>query len=90
MDFKYKLGQAVRVRPDLQDGGVEYYMFSGPEANKKTECATWDMCELAGKIVHISQHSGSLYRVKEDTNDWNWSDEMFDGSVGVTNFISLL
>ena len=90
MNFKYELGQAVMVRPDLQDGGVQYYMFSGPGANKTTECATWDMCKLAGEIVHISQHSGSLYRVKEDPNDWNWSDEMFTGSVGVMNFISLL
>lgn len=90
MDFRYKVGQAVRVRSDLQDGGKEYFMRSGPLANKTTECATWDMCEFAGKIVHISAHTGLTYKVKEDPYGWSWSDEMFVGPVGGVNFTSLL
>lgn len=91
MDFKYKVGQAVRVRFDLQDGGKEYFMRSGPAANKEIECATWDMCGFAGKIVHISAHTGSVYRVKEDPENWRWSDDMFFGpAADGTSFTSLL
>lgn len=89
MDYKYKPGDAVRVRADLKYN-TDYYMRSGPKANTAL-IAVSNMVDLAGKIVHISKYSPSReYRVKEDSEMWRWTDEMFEDSTSGIIFQSLL
>lgn len=89
MDYKYKPGDAVRVRSDLKYN-TDYYMRSGPKANTAL-IAVDNMVNLAGKIVHISEYSsGGQYRVKEDSERWRWTDEMFEDSTSGIIFQSLL
>ena len=89
MDYKYKSGDAVRVRADLKYN-TDYYMRSGP--NKDTALiAVGNMVDLAGKIVHISEYTANgEYRVEEDGESWRWTDEMFEDSTNGIVFQSLL
>lgn len=91
MDFRYKPGDAVRVRSDLKYG-ADYWMRSGPKENDSALIAVDNMINFAGKTVHISEYSQSdEYRIKEDGERWRWTDEMFDGlATDIMNFQSLL
>lgn len=89
MDYKYKPGDAVRVRADLKYN-TDYYMRSGPNKDAAL-IAVSNMVNLAGKIVHITDYSASgQYRVEEDSERWRWTDEMFEGSTRGIIFQSLL
>ena len=65
--MKYKIGDKVLVRPDLEEGktyGVEVVMSS--------------MLFFRGKIVTIKHvDHPNCYRIKEDPDQWHWTDEMF-------------
>ena len=65
--MKYKIGDKVLVRPDLEEGktyGDEVVMS--------------DMLYLKGKIVTIEHvDHPNHYRIKEDPDQWHWTDEMF-------------
>lgn len=63
--MKYKVGDKVRVREDL-----EMYKDYGIYPNKK-------MVELKGKVVEIENVYSYFYSIKEDT--YYWTDEMFSG-----------
>ena len=67
--MKYQVGDKVLVRPDLEEGkkyGDEVVMF--------------DMLYLKGKIVTIEHvDHPNCYRIKEDPDQWHWTDEMFIG-----------
>ena len=68
--MKYKVGDKVRVREDLETDnwyGKEIFV-SG---------MTW----LKGKIVTISKVLYDKYEIEEDNKIWNWTDEMFSGKV---------
>lgn len=89
MDYKYKPGDAVRVRFDLKYN-TDYYMRSGPKANTAL-IAVINMVDLAGKIVHISEYSArGEYLLEEDSERWRWTDEMFEDSTNGISFQSLL
>lgn len=66
--MKYQVGDKVLVRSDLEEGkkyGDEVVMS--------------DMLFFRGKIVtieHVYHPYG--YRIKEDPDQWHWTDEMFD------------
>ena len=62
--MKYKVGQKVRVRNDLEVGKIYGTYFNE------------DMAKLIGKEVTISNVDGCYYNIKED--GWNWTDEMFE------------
>lgn len=66
--MKYKIGDKVLVRPDLEEGkkyGDEVVMS--------------DMLFFRGKIVTIEHvDHPCCYRIKEDPDQWHWTDEMFD------------
>ena len=76
--MKYKVGDKVRVRPDLKQG--KYY---GNEGENPEVYTTYDMAQLAGQVVTISEHpsSATRYRVEEDYGEWSWVDGMFAGLV---------
>ena len=74
MVYKYKLGDKVRVRPDLHESG-RYKMVSGampgydPGVNDT-------MCRYAGKIATISGYC--ITYALEGFGGWSWSDEMLE------------
>ena len=65
--MKYKIGDKVLVRLDLEEGkkyGDEVVMS--------------DMLFFRGKIVTIEHvDHPNCYRIKEDPDQWHWTDEMF-------------
>lgn len=66
--MKYKIGDKVLVRSDLEEG-------------KKygNEVVMSDMLFFKGKIVTIEHvDHPDCYRIKEDPDQWHWTDEMFD------------
>ena len=65
--MKYKIGDKVLVRPDLEE-------------NKTygNEVVISDMLYFKGKIVTIEHVDyPNHYRIKEDPDEWFWTDEMF-------------
>lgn len=68
--MKYKIGDKVLVRLDLEEGkkyGDEVVMS--------------DMLSFRGKIVTIEHvDHPNYYRIKEDPDQWYWTDEMFSGN----------
>jgi hypothetical protein len=80
MDYRYKIGEAVLVRDNLEYGAF-YNMMSGPYPNNNTNIATLGMSELHGQLVHIKAYtSAGQYLVKE-TGSSRWTDGMFSGSA---------
>lgn len=92
MDYKYQPGQAVIVRSDLKNDCTRYYMESGPKSGDANIDVTLTMIEdYSGDIVHIARcTSGGFYKIKEDNEEWIWTDEMFVGPVMGLKFCSLL
>ena len=65
--MKYKIGDKVLVRPDLEEGKIY-----------GDEVVMSDMLFFRGKIVTIEQiYHPYCYRIKEDPDQWHWTDEMF-------------
>lgn len=77
MDYKYKVGDAVIIRGDLNNR-TPYYMHSGPYANTEWMDATNDMCERRSQICHIKATISGYYRLQEDPNELDWTDDMFE------------
>ena len=73
--MKYKVGDKVRVRKDLKvDKVYKGYVFFVPEMKK-----------YLGKTVTISGFAGNYgYFIEEDDEEWNWTDEMFEGIENIT------
>lgn len=74
MEYKYKVGQKVRIRRDL-DCQESYKMVSGPKPGYDPR-VSFDMCKYAGKITTIL-NCNITYEV-EGCDDWVWSDEMLE------------
>ena len=76
MDYKYKVGDKVRVRKDLT-AGTEYPMQSGiscgfdPGVNEQME-------EYRGQIMTIESCTRGIYVLHEDSDAWSWTDTMFE------------
>ena len=70
--MKYKIGDKVRVREDLEVDR-DYYMESGV-------CDTFveEMAHFRGKVVTICGFRDEEYLVEEDTENWSWTDGMFE------------
>lgn len=68
--MKYKVGDKVRVRKDLE----EYGHYGKYSANR-------NMAELHGSIVEIKKVENEEQRYEIDDNLYYWTDEMFEGSV---------
>lgn len=74
MDYKYKVGDKVRIRRDL--GCQESYkMVSGPKPGYDPGIS-FNMCKYAGKITTILNRD-ITYEV-EGCDNWTWSDEMLE------------
>lgn len=69
--MNYKVGDRVRIRKDLEAGknyGVEHKLYCNSE-----------MASMAGKTLTIGGCNLGYYTLLEDTNEWRWSDKMFEG-----------
>lgn len=66
--MKYKVGDKVRVRSDLQINGSygAYTLVS-------------EMSDYKGSVVAISEVYLTCYCIEEDKGIWKWTDEMFEG-----------
>lgn len=75
MTTLFKVGDCVTVRNDLSLK-ISYHMVFG----RFGVCATYDMCELAGKRVTICsvKDAGDYAYYKINGSPWNWTDEMFE------------
>lgn len=81
MDYKYKVGQKVRIRKDLT-AGAEYPMQSGSRCGLDPGVAE-DMEKYRGRIMTIDYIKG-YYTLFEDDRQWSWSDTMFENAKPLT------
>lgn len=66
--MKYKVGDKVRVRSDLQiNRSYGAYAFVS------------EMSDYKGSVVAISEVYLTCYCIEEDKGIWKWTDEMFEG-----------
>lgn len=65
--MKYKVGDRVRIREDLQPN-VEY----------EGDYFIPDMGDFKGEIATVIKVYGDGYRINEDGGDWKWTDKMFE------------
>lgn len=79
MDYLYKIGEAVWVRDDLEYAAY-YDMTSGPYPEGNSNIVTGKMAELHGRLVHIRNYSAVGQYYVEETNNLQWTDDMFEGS----------
>ena len=73
---KYKVGDKVVVSEDIRDDDSVYYMEHGEDEGMY---ATGDMVELRGRTVTITSADEDGYTIKEDDEEFVWTDEMFSG-----------
>ena len=78
MDYRYKIGEAVWVRDDLEYATF-YDMTSGPYLEGNCNVVTDKMAELHGRLVHIKNYSAVGQYYVEETNNLQWTDDMFAG-----------
>lgn len=79
MDYRYKTGEAVWVRDDLEYAAY-YDMTSGPYPEGNRNIVTDKMAKLHGRLVHIKNYSAVGQYYVEETNNLQWTDDMFEGS----------
>ena len=73
--MKYKVGDKVRVRDD-----IEVYREYKMEDSKELAWITPEMLKFKGEILTITEiNQYGKYSVKEDNELWSWTDEMFSG-----------
>ena len=72
--MKYKVGDKVRVRSDLELHR-DYYMSDLSGA----ACVIRSMIALRGKVVVIEGRDGVFYRITGSV--YNWTDTMFSGKA---------
>ena len=75
MNFKYHVGDFVRIRKDLSRNAHVYNMVSGP-VPFSTNIATSEMVACAGKVFKVSSIRHGQYRLGE--MGYYWVDEMFE------------
>ena len=88
MDYKYKLGDRVRVI-DKFEPGKNHYMSSG-KAILTIGVSLPTRRRLAGKVVTISGYRLDGYTIEESSKDTIWSDDMFVGLANPFTCRSLL
>lgn len=73
--MKYKVGDKVRVRDDLEIG--KWYSMNNCTFS---DYVNSKMITFKGKEVTIlADNCFGMYLIKEDNGEWHWTDEMFSG-----------
>lgn len=78
METKYKIGNVVTVREDLEEY-AEYPMENILEGDNYpfTNNVTLEMMEYLGKEAIITNVSEYGYLINLDDGEWGWTDGMF-------------
>lgn len=76
MEYRYKVGQKVRIRNDLTVG-ERYPMQSGEKYGYDPGVAE-SMEKYRGQIVTIDSYYCGLYLILEDNRGRYWTDTMFE------------
>lgn len=71
--MKHKVGDKVKIRTDLLED-EKCFMEDGI----KCDWVVDDMTSFNGKEVTISHTIDGVYKIKEDPDDYNWTDTMFE------------
>lgn len=75
--MKYKVGDKVRVRQ--WDDMAKEFGFFGCNIDILGRCLfTNSMKKFCGSVVTISASDNSRYLIKEDDQNWYWTDDMFE------------
>lgn len=74
--YRYKNGEEVVVRPDLERG-VQYYMRSGPRAGHEPG-TVYEIEKYKGSVHKIISYERGCYKIDNDIDHLYWSDEMFE------------
>ena len=83
--MKYNVGDKVKIREDLKYD-TKYYMDDGTHWNTFVP----EMKSFLGAVVTIKEISyGNSYRL-EETDRWNWTDEMFEGLAKPTLDLNII
>ena len=69
-EMKYKVGDRVRVRRDLKN-----------DVSYGSRYTVEKMMDYKGNVVTISEVRQNYYKIEEDEEGWDWTDEMFEGLV---------
>jgi hypothetical protein len=77
MKSKFKVGDKVVVRADIQVGGG--YKMENDTSGSTVQTFVDSMEKFKGKEVTIKFASGAWYSIQEDEGIWYWTDEMFEG-----------
>lgn len=72
--MKYKVGDRVRVRSDLEVSSID------EEIKKYGVSLNSEMVSMGGKVVTISDTNGKYYNIRGC--DYLWADETFEGYAG--------
>ena len=88
MDYKYKLGDRVRVINKFEPG-KNHYMSSG-KSILTIGVSLPTRRHLAGKVGTISGYRLNGYTIEESNKDIIWSDDMFVGLANPFTCRSLL
>ena len=71
--MKYKIGDKVKVRDDLEEG--KRYLMND---RSFSDAVNSEMITFKGKEVTIlANNCFGTYLIKEDNGEWHWTDEMF-------------
>lgn len=68
--MKYKVGDKVRVRRDLEN-----------DVSYGSQCTVEEMMDYKGNVVTISEVGQTCYQIEGDEEGWSWTDEMLEGLV---------
>lgn len=88
MDYKYKLGDRVRVIDKFEPGKNHYMSFGKSILTIGVSLPT--RRRLAGKVVTISGYRLDGYTIEESDKNTIWSDDMFVGLANPFTCRSLL
>lgn len=72
-DTYFKIGDKVRVRKDLTLDEECKMLYS-----KEFDIVVEEMLSYVGKTVTITSSSSNGYYIEEDSEEWTWTDEMFE------------
>ena len=72
--MKYKVGEIVRIKSDLE--------YGAPYANEdgSTEAVVSEMLHFGGEIAKISEIRNGYYILEDDKGEWYWTDEMLEST----------
>lgn len=79
---KFKPGDIVRVREDLEEG--EAYQMENDDGSFSSFCAVGDMLDHRGECMRVTYACDDYYTLADSMDEdtgYVWTDQMFDESI---------